>query len=199
MVLAAYVNLHGDSVHSESHVSSFRTCIQKRGAGEVCFPQYINYSSDVIRPVFDRSFHKGVGIMTIADARDIIVTTPKKQMGNAAMEAEQAKKHGGYYFRRLSSRPKKIQKGSRVFYVEDGYVRGFGKACRIDTLSEGEHCDASGKVWAPGVYVYMRADSWKWIEPIPMKGFQGFRHAGGIKFNVVGDWMDPKPEIGREK
>lgn len=133
--------------------------------------------------------------MPIADARDIIVTTPKRQMAIAAHEAEQAKKHGGYYFRRLSSRPKNIQRNSRVFYVEDGYIRGFGIACRIDTLSEGEHCDATGRAWAPGVYVYMKADSWVWIDPIPMKGFQGFRHAGGIKFEVVGNWLDIKPEV----
>lgn len=134
--------------------------------------------------------------MPIADARDIIVTTPKNQIAAAAEEAKFViKSGGGYYFRRLSSRPKNIRRKSRVFYVEDGYIRGFCIVRELEDLPEGSTCKVTWKKWAPGFYVYMDADSWEWIDPIPMKGFQGFRYAGGIKFEVVGNWLDPKPEV----
>jgi hypothetical protein len=90
--------------------------------------------------------------------------------------------------------------GSRIFYVEDGYIRGFAMFCRMNILSEGEHCDASGRVWDPGVYVYMRADGWQWIKPIPMRGFQGYRYfTPPDDMEIVGDWKDPKPPVKGER
>lgn len=128
---------------------------------------------------------------------DIIVTTPKRQMVTAAHEAEQAKKHGGYYFRRLASRPKGLQEGSKVFYVEDGYIRGFATVCKLVNLPEGKKCEVSWYPWAAGFYIYMNADSWKWIKPIPMEGFQGYRYFTPPEdMEIVGDWKDPKPEKG---
>jgi len=63
---------------------------------------------------------------------DIIVTTPKSQMENAKKEARECiEAGGGVYFRRLASRPVQLKIGERVFYVEDGYVRGFAIVDRI--------------------------------------------------------------------
>lgn len=147
---------------------------------------------------------------------DIIVTTPKHQMANAAREAADCiAAGGGMYFRRFHSTayPQRLRVGDRVFYVEDGYVRGFAVVDRLLHSPRGETCDTTGRVWSQGFFVFMRADSWTWIKPIPMRGFQGFRYARDEGQNpniiahhaealvawieVIGYWLDPQPEAGR--
>jgi len=133
---------------------------------------------------------------------DIIVTTPKSQMDAAAQEAEDARGHieaGGrpQYFRRFPlARHPTIGPGDRVYYVEDGYIRGFavvtaaGDACM--------NCETTGRRWGDGWYVFMDAKSWRWIDPVPMTGFQGFRYRDRLlrpSDGEVGDWRDPKPEV----
>lgn len=140
---------------------------------------------------------------------DIIVTTPKSQMQNAAREAEDVKRAGGgMYFRRFGTRPN-VERGDRLFYVEDGYVRGFAVVEEVRRDDE-MICETTGAVWPAGWYVFMPAESWKWIRPIPMKGFQNYRFARAEGHNpnvieeaglvawieVVGGWLDPKPEPG---
>jgi len=140
---------------------------------------------------------------------DIIVTTPKSRMKEAAQEAEDCKRAGGgHYFRRFS-RNRAVDVSDRIYYVEDGYVRGFGL---VDKVREHEAltCDTTGREWPAGWYAFMDAMSWKWIAPIRMKGFQGYRLAGGYPrsgqgvthrgderpvVKIVGGWLDPKPGL----
>ena len=153
---------------------------------------------------------------------DIIVTTPKGQMAAAAQEAADCiRDGGGEYFRRFPhGQAPTIAAGDRVYYVEDGFVRGFAVVKHIDDLRDpaGRMCDSTGRAWGNGIYVVMRASSWQWIRPIPMKGFQGFRYAGhrptadGIARMLIGDvdgdanwamvlpeggWRDPRPRSCR--
>lgn len=124
---------------------------------------------------------------------DIIVTTPKKEMENAALEAKTVKEEGhGYYFRSLSSWPKKLNASSRIFYVEDGYVRGF---CPIKSVEcGGKICELTNRNWIGAVSIIMDAQKWQWIKPIPMKGFQGWRYyEPPVDMMIVGGWLDPKP------
>jgi len=127
---------------------------------------------------------------------DIIVTTPKSQIANAAKEAQNCiNAGGGYYFRRFDRLPA-IKNGGKVWYVEDGYIRGFAVVDHISTSMHHQVCETTGKNWPPGAYIFMKASSWKWVKPIPMKGFQGYRYA--TEFNIykpkiVGGWKDPKP------
>lgn len=135
--------------------------------------------------------------------RDIVVTTPKSQIVQAEAEAEWAKAQGGgpgiIYFRRINRIPKDIELGDKVFYVEDGYVRGYCILAGIDPLDgvnsamDGK-CQVTKKDWGDGPCLVMRADSWKWIEPIRMKGFQGWRYWDGRPIKVVGGWKDKKPK-----
>jgi len=132
---------------------------------------------------------------------DIIITTPKGEMANAAQEAEDCKRDGGgEYFRRFPvDRAPEVLPGDRVYYVEDGFVRGFAVVARIHATASGQCCDTTGRRWPPGFYVFMDATTWKWIRPIPMKGFRGFRYAGrkwrALCVVEVGGWLDPKPEV----
>lgn len=125
---------------------------------------------------------------------DIIVTTPKSQSKLAAEEAEELKMFGGgFYFRVFRKRPKNLNIGDRVFYVEDGYVRGFLKVTEIID-QEINICETSGNDFGSGVRVEMDAKDWKWIKPIPMKGFQGWRYSKLETVEIIGGWLDPKPE-----
>lgn len=151
---------------------------------------------------------------------DIIVTTPKTEIANARKEAQDCISNGGgYYFRRLHSRPD-IKSGERIFYVEDGFIRGFALCERLidSSTKEGRdqliemgleiipECETTGRQFGHGLYAFMPADSWTWISPIPMKGFQGWRYARPSRFNsyltvnglnyelkTVGNWLSPKP------
>ncbi len=132
-----------------------------------------------------------IGFVTPA----ILVTTPKNQMGVAAQEARECiASGGGSYFRRFTRRPRKLHEGTRIFYVEDGYVRGFATVSEV-LDSDGMECETTGRVWAPGFYAVMPAHSWTWIEPLSCKGFQGWRYFDDSKVEIVGDWLDPKPRI----
>lgn len=133
---------------------------------------------------------------------DIIVTTPKGERLHAATEARECiAAGGGLYMRTLKVRPNHVAPGSYVFYVDDGFITGFAVA--LDIVTHFEQCHIFKKhnfwpstyyAWAyfKGMYIIMDAASWKWIEFIPMKGFQGFQYMDK-EFKVVGDWLMPKP------
>jgi len=143
----------------------------------------------------------------------IIVTTPKSQMANAAQEAEDCiEDGGGEYFRRFPIRQSPhIDIGERVFYVEDGYIRGYAHVCRLFQTPGAIQCDTTGRWWLPGFYLVMPADSWRWIRPVAMRGFQGFRYmrlamrdgrdvmelpATGVVHDLIdaGDWLSLRPD-----
>ena len=127
----------------------------------------------------------------------IIVTTPKKQMKTAAEEAQNCiDAGGGFYFRRFAQFPLSLHSGTRIFYVEDGYVRGFATVSEVNDSTDGKVCMTTGRDWAPGIYAVMPADSWQWVRPIPQQGFQGWRYFDDSEVEIVGGWLDPKPEVG---
>lgn len=132
-------------------------------------------------------------LVVSSSKKDIIVTTPKSEIENAKKEADNCiKNNGGYYFRRLNSKPKHIDIGSKIFYVEDGYVRGYGVISEIKNSKK--ECSTTGKQYEEGIYVTFLAASWKWIKPISMKGFQGWKYFdSSVKFEVIGDWKSDKP------
>jgi hypothetical protein len=134
----------------------------------------------------------------IRESKDIVVTTPKSEMKNAEKEAKYCIESGdGYYFRTFKKRPKGLEIGSKIFYIEDGYVRGFGE---VGGVARGEmECEATDRVYGSFndqriCHAIMPACTWKWIKPIPMKGFQGFRYFDE-EYEVIGGWLDPKPPI----
>jgi hypothetical protein len=141
---------------------------------------------------------------------DIIVTTPKTLRQQAAAEAEAIKlAGGGEYFRRLSSKPYDLRVGDRVWYVEDGYIRGYALVIRLEDRDEPETCLTTGKVHGRGFYVYMDATTWTWVDPVEYTGFQGWRYLdlGGnypsrrvcVDPTPVGDWLSPMPETPKDR
>ena|GEM_PF-1691609 len=138
---------------------------------------------------------------------DIIVTTPKRRMAEAAREAEEIKAAGGgWYFRDYRApRIPRVDVGDRVYYVEDGYIRGFCNVIKIDSVGYGRRRT---------VTVYMAATTWKWIRPIPVapwevvrsymyaENFKLYGHRAGLSrenVEVVGGWLDPRPKAPLER
>jgi hypothetical protein len=121
---------------------------------------------------------------------DIVVTTPKSRMAEAAREAEELKAAGGGYYIRdyTKGRIPDVRPGDRVYYVEDGYLRGFCLVERVIYASNGKRV----------ARVYMDAETWTWIKPIPWKAPRSFQYAPADlrdKVEIVGGWLDPKPEV----
>lgn len=159
----------------------------------------------------DASGERGVPV-------DIIVTTPRREMKAAAQEAAEClAEGGGDYFRRFArGQAPRVEPNDRVYYVEDGYVRGFAVVSYTEYRPDlPMPCATTRRTWPPGFYVFMRADSWQWIRPIPMKGFRGFRYVGHpdrpghterlwtgsawAAVEVVGNWRDRRPAVPARK
>lgn len=124
--------------------------------------------------------------------KDIIVTTPKNKMAIAEGEARHCiEAGGGFYFRTFRNVPCYLGLGSRIFYVEDGYIRGFSE---VHKIKDGNmQCGTTGYDWGDGIHAIMPAYSWKWIQPIKMKGFQGWKYFDAKNIKVIGGWLDIKP------
>lgn len=104
---------------------------------------------------------------------DILVTTPKGEVKTAKIEGKWVEREGGYWFRVFNFRPK-VNAGDRIYFVENGAIRGHGRIFEV-ARSDGERCEVTGRLWR-GDWV-VKYDSWKWLEtPIPFKGFQGIRY-----------------------
>ena len=117
---------------------------------------------------------------------DIVVTAPKNE-ALVEEEARQCVKTGyGYFFKTFRHKPEKLRVDSRIFYAENGFIRGFGAVSEIFHSKKGYHA-------------VMRADSWKWIKPIPMKGFQGWRYFKSKKIKITGEWNGSKPSVSQSR
>ena len=111
---------------------------------------------------------------------DILVTTPKSEIDNSRREGEAVEAEGGCWFRTFRFRPK-VQSGDKIYFVEDGRIRGYGIIFNVFQADESQDCDITGRQWGrPGDWVVCYKD-WHWLEnPVPLKGFQGFRYVESI-------------------
>jgi hypothetical protein len=117
----------------------------------------------------------------------------------------------GETFRRFPrSQAPKVGAGDRVYYVEDGHIRGFALVSHTADKVVDMICETTLRNWPPGFYVFMDSTTWKWIEPIPMRGLQGWRKVeywcpgddtrlcldGRVHaVRILGGWRDPRPEV----
>ena len=92
-----------------------------------------------------------------------------------------------------------MKPGERIYWVEDGYVRGF---CTLTELINAR----TGRVpfdiriqHNAGWFALMDATTWHWIKPIPMRGFQNWQYSTLLepKVEIVGGWLDPRPEVDK--
>lgn len=107
---------------------------------------------------------------------DMLVTTPKSEIETSRKEGKVVEREGGYWFRTFRFRPK-VGKGNRIFFVENGLIRGYGIVFGIHQTKGRKLCDLTKRAWGKaGDWVVAYSD-WHWLKnPIEFKGFQGIRY-----------------------
>jgi len=107
---------------------------------------------------------------------DILVTTPKSEHETAKEEAEAVTRDpNAFWFRTIRGRPN-VRVGDRVYYVDEGMIRGYGIVFDIEV---GDMWDEAHERWWKGTHLKQR--EWVWLKkPVPFCGFQGFRYADKV-------------------
>lgn len=104
--------------------------------------------------------------------RDIIITIPRSISWDEYQKELDAVKDGSSVMNFKVNHFPKTDIGSRCYLLYDGAIRGW---MEIVGLSEDDFtCSTTGKKWK-GKFI-QRSGPFHKIEPIPMKGFQGFRY-----------------------
>lgn len=115
---------------------------------------------------------------------DLILTWPRtRPLDSYVEEMKRAERLGQVVNFRVHNKPTLKVQGDdweRAWMVHDGKVRGYSHIVEIAERGIGEvlrvQSDPRGGYWPPGVYVVREAIFFQ-VEPIPMRGFQGFRYA----------------------
>lgn len=113
---------------------------------------------------------------TLFDMPDIVMTIPKSiSWEDYEREILAAGQHMVMNYR-VPNRPK-IEPGERCYIVHHGVVRGYMNVVGV-AFRPGFYCTTTGRYWPEGWYVQRSGQFFK-IDPIPMKGFQGYRYWKG--------------------
>jgi len=100
------------------------------------------------------------------------VTTPKSEHETARLEGEAVTDDPNAFWFRSFRGKIKASVGDRVYYVDNGAIRGYGVIFKIEV---GEMWDDAHERWWSGTHLLQR--EWIWLKaPVPYKGFQGFRY-----------------------
>lgn len=104
--------------------------------------------------------------------KDIIVTLPKNIEWSDYTKELDAVRNGNEIMNFKVNAFPKTKIGNKCYVLHNGAIRGWMK---IVGLSEKDfECTTTGKKWR-GKFIE-RSGEFHYIEPIPMKGFQGFRY-----------------------
>ena len=106
------------------------------------------------------------------NSKDIIITLPRDiKWSEYEKELAAVKDYSNVLNFKVNHFPK-TEIGSKCYLVHQGNILGW---MEIVGLSENEFtCEITGKKWA-GKFI-QRSGPFNKIQPIPMKGFQGFRY-----------------------
>lgn len=104
---------------------------------------------------------------------DIVITIPSSiKWEDYQMEIDDALKNNYVLNYKVSSFPKRTRKGNKCYLVYNNNIVGW---LPIIGFEEKEFtCQTTGKKWM-GKFI-VRGPQFTRIEPIPMKGFRGFRY-----------------------
>lgn len=104
--------------------------------------------------------------------RDIIITIPKSIDWNEYKKEIEVVKDGSQVMNFKVNNFPNTKAGSRCYIIHNGAIRGW---MEIVGLSEENFiCSTTGREWK-GKFI-QRSGPFHEIDPIPMKGFQGFRY-----------------------
>ena len=106
---------------------------------------------------------------------NIVITLPQHyDFGRYLAEQAEAAAVGLASNYRVSTAPK-VRAGDRCYLVWHGSVRGWQQINSVAIKPNGFTCQTTGKRWPPGTYI-QRSGPFHRIEPIPMRGFRGWRY-----------------------
>lgn len=109
---------------------------------------------------------------TFTNARDIVITIPKAIKWEVYEKELEAAENGETMNFKVRHFPN-TKPGSKCYVCHDGFIKGWMK---ISKLSEKEFdCTTTGKTWK-GKFVERTGKFNALDEPIPMKGFRGFKY-----------------------
>ena len=104
--------------------------------------------------------------------KNIVVTVPKSiKWEDYEKELDAVKDYKQVMNFKVSNFPK-VEKGSKCYIVHNGEVKGWMEI--VGTSEKEFDCSTTGKKWK-GKFIE-RSGPFHKIDPIPMKGFQGFRY-----------------------
>lgn len=108
----------------------------------------------------------------LIENRDIIITIPKKiKWIDYEKELEKVIDKSQVINFKVNFFPK-TNVGNKCYLVYDGFIRGWMEIVGLENKKF--KCTTTGKVWE-GKFIE-RSGPFHEIEPIPMKGFRGFRY-----------------------
>ena len=133
---------------------------------------------------------------------NICITLPKSvKWSDYEKELEQVKDGKEEMNFRLPTLPKDVHPGDRCYICHDGFVKGWMKITGIGK-HDGFNCSTTGKEWSDGVYVSRSGEFHYLNNPIPMKGFQGYRKMDNLNeafgTNFKFDELDNLPEFEKK-
>lgn len=110
----------------------------------------------------------------LAKNKAIIITLPKSvKWGDYEKELKAVEDWSQVMNYKVSSIPKDIDNIERCYLVYDGYIRGWQKIVGHEK-GKSFNCTTTGKGWS-GNFI-QRSGPFHKVEPIPMKGFMGWRY-----------------------
>lgn len=117
---------------------------------------------------------------------DIVITIPRHEYKNIDKEIEWAKnltqnqRESSTKNWTLSKLPSKIKNGDRCYFIKNGKIEHYRNILGWDKYSGGFSCDVTGRSWY-GSYLELSVLPVYLKNPVPMKGFQGFRYIERIE------------------
>lgn len=114
--------------------------------------------------------------MTTVGSRNIVVTWPKGRPLESYLTELARAQRGGLVINYRVPHPPWEAAGGRCYMVHSGAVRGWNRIRSVELRKRGEVTDPiTGAPWPEGFYI-VRDPRWHPIEPIEMRGFQGWRY-----------------------
>lgn len=107
---------------------------------------------------------------------DIIITIPKSiKWEDYQKELKAVESCEQTMFFKVRALPKNMSVGDRCYLCHNGFIVGYMKITWFGIM-DGFQCTTTGIPWTQGNYIG-RSGKFYPIDPIPCKGFQGFRYA----------------------
>ena len=103
---------------------------------------------------------------------DVIITLPKTVKWEDYEKELETIKDGTQVMNFKVNHLPKTKEGCKCYLVHDGYIRGWMTI--VGLVEDDFTCTTTGKEWS-GKFI-QRAGQFNYIDPIPMKGFRGFRY-----------------------